>query len=618
MKRTRKAGSTGDDNNLENEFKRWYTENQGRSEDTVRNYVNALNNAPDLVEKLTGKKPASVFVIFEPNQFEDNYDILFRIKDWDGKPGKDLNDIKDKCLPETSDERISEIWRTKLKQNDPDTNERTNSGSLSAALGKYMDFLAFIWSRIPRNRIHFGAPGTGKSHQLKEAVEGKLDKDGKVIQDVEHNIGFFVDVDKDKKIGMRRYERVTFYPTYSYAQFVGCYKPVMEWSGTAVKERSVEKNPEILSEDELAARLKTVYKTAKNSDDENVVLSVLLFAETYVSSFNKKITASSVVKKSGIPKGAYSSWLNAGLRLAKEHLHRGENKGNEGNEHEDIAYKFIPGPFLRVLVKALNNPGNHYCLVIEEINRANAAAVFGDVFQLLDRDSKSGESEYDIAASEDVKKFLYEDKEGLTKAGKETLQRLAGEGRLKIPSNMYIWATMNSADQGVFPMDTAFKRRWEFEYVDIDKGSDGKPSGWEIAGPEDVNGKAYKWNEVRMFINALLSQHGVNEDKLLGPWFVKPENDTTVSDKQFKSKVLMYLWEDAGRMCRKELFGGSIRTYAALVDQWGDSNRETGSKRGIAIFEKDAKKDNLNDNLKQWYQQRTTKSENADKPVPMS
>ena len=255
---------------------------------------------------------------------------------------------------------------------------------------------------------------------------------------------------------------------------------------------------------------------------------------------------------------------------------------------------------------------------IEEINRANAAAVFGDVFQLLDRDSKSGESEYDIAASEDVKKFLYEDKEGLTKAGKETLQRLAGEGRLKIPSNMYIWATMNSADQGVFPMDTAFKRRWEFEYVDIDKGSDGKPSGWEIAGPEDVNGKAYKWNEVRMFINALLSQHGVNEDKLLGPWFVKPENDTTVSDKQFKSKVLMYLWEDAGRMCRKELFGGSIRTYAALVDQWGDSNRETGSKRGIAIFEKDAKKDNLNDNLKQWYQQRTTKSENADKPVPMS
>ena len=576
MKRTRKAGSTGDDNNLENEFKRWYTENQGLSENTVPNYVNALNKAPVLVEELTGKKPASVFVIFEPNQFEDNYDILFRIKDWDGKPGKDLNDIKDKCLPETSDERISEIWRTKLKQNDPDTNERTNSGSLSAALGKYMDFLAFIWSRIPRNRIHFGAPGTGKSHQLKEAVEGKLGEGGKVIQDVEHNIGFFVDVDKDKKIVERRYERVTFYPTYSYAQFVGCYKPVMKATAKLIDEQN------LVDGNELAEIFKNI------SAGTNKMVGMLVFPLEYYDSIDKIGGCDKVFDKI---KEIYheevgvndKNYCKFGFQAETER----RRKHSVDDSESTIAYKFVPGPFLRVLVKALNNPWNHYCLVVEEINRANAAAVFGDVFQLLDRDSKSGESEYDVAVSEDVKKFLYEDKEGLTKAGKETLQRLAGEGRLKIPSNMYIWATMNSADQGVVPMDTAFKRRWEFEYFEINQSEkeikdrkigtnlmiDGEPA-YDTA---KWNDNMRNWNNVRKFVNRLLSLFKVNEDKLMGPWFVQPESGDEISAEQFESKVLMYLWEDAARMCRQKMFPNSVTSYSELITEW--------RKRGVGIFD---------------------------------
>ena len=265
-----------------------------------------------------------------------------------------------------------------------------------------------------RNLIYFGAPGTGKSHELNK----------KVVED-------FGD----------RYERVTFYPTYSYAQFVGCYKPVM--------------------------------------------------------------------------------------------------KPADGGK-EEIAYEFVPGPFLRVLVDALKEPTHNHCLVIEEINRANAAAVFGDVFQLLDRDEK-GQSEYDIAATEDMRRHL--DK-ALSDTGKETLKKLAGEGNLKIPANMYIWATMNSADQGVFPMDTAFKRRWAFKYIGIDAGISGDCKKWTIEG------SGFLWNAVRTFL------------------IVKPENGSAVSLDQFRSKVLMYLWEDAARMCRRKLFGDSIKMYSDLVENW--------------------------------------------------
>ena len=310
--------------------------------------------------------------------------------------------------------------------------------------------------QLPRNLIYFGAPGTGKSHKLKENVE--------------RSENHFIDKDEDGRV---RYERVTFYPTYSYAQFVGCYKPVMK---------------------------------AKS----------------------------------------------------------------DGTSGEEIAYKFVPGPFLRILEKALNNPKNNYCLVIEEINRANAAAVFGDVFQLLDR-KDNGESEYEIAVSEDTKKFL-EDK-GIKKDS------------LRIPFNMYIWATMNSADQGVFPLDTAFKRRWEFEYVGINDGdgedkeekdSNGKPAPKEWT----IDGKGCNWNYTRKLINRLLLLRGVNEDKLMGPFFVKPDKgDSVVSENQFKSKVLMYIWEDAARMCRRQIFGNDIKTYPELTEKW-----ETG---GVDLFKQD-------------------------------
>ena len=338
----------------------------------------------------------------------------------------------------------------------------------------------------PRNRITFGAPGTGKSFSLNN--EACRHKNGQGS----YENGYFEDENREVPL---RYERVTFYPTYSYAQFVGTYKPVMK----------------------------------------------------------------PIIGKDGK-----------------------EKQDAKGNVKEDISYEFVPGPFLRMLVKALNEPEKNWCLIIEEINRANAAAVFGDVFQLLDRGS-DGDSEYAIAASEDIKKHLKRYLEG---KGKSALTELTGsrvdsdgDVNLKIPRNMYIWATMNSADQGVFPMDTAFKRRWEFEYVGINAGEE-KVNDWIVPSSEDdttgddkaykwINGKNNKWNNIRKFINRLLTISKVNEDKLMGPFFVKADAEKVVSAEQFESKVLMYLWEDAARMCRTKLFK-KVDTYSELIAKWKD------------------------------------------------
>ena len=340
------------------------------------------------------------------------------------------------------EEEIQRYLRDHLKVGDEPQNNTTHDEQIGEPdPAKAKEKNSSNSNPSPRNLIYFGAPGTGKSHELNHKMKEA-----------------FVD----------RYERVTFYPTYSYAQFVGCYKPVMQ-----------------------------PVKDVEGKDTEK----------------------------------------------------------------DEITYEFVPGPFLRVLEKAMNNPGQNHCLVIEEINRANAAAVFGDVFQLLDRD-ENGESEYDIAATEDMKRHL--DK-ALSDIGREQLKKLSGDGNLKIPANMFIWATMNSADQGVFPMDTAFKRRWEFKYIGIDVGVKDGCEKWTIGD------SGFLWNKVRKFLNDRLTNNGVNEDKLMGPWFVKPENGSVVSKDQFDSKVLMYLWEDAARMCRRKFFDDKIKTYPDLLKCWPDA-----------------------------------------------
>lgn len=260
-----------------------------------------------------------------------------------------------------------------------------------------------------------------------------------------------------------------------------------------------------------------------------------------------------------------------------------------------ITYKFVPGPFMRTLVAALEDASatthrKHY-LIIEELNRAKAAAVFGDMFQLLDRDD-TGRSEYSINASEDIRAYLAERFGGAATAYSE----------LAIPNNMYIFATMNSADQGVFPMDTAFKRRWNFKYigiddeefrVDIDPATGVKTATECQSGTFNLADGAVEWNVLRRAINAKLSNDRikVHEDKLMGPFFIKTQDSTGTciftpghEDEEFSTlfceKVIMYLFEDAAKTKHRELFEGcdadKLNRFSYVCAEF--------KARGLAIF----------------------------------
>ena len=301
-------------------------------------------------------------------------------------------------------------------------------------------------SNLKRNIIYFGAPGTGKSYNLNQ--------------------------DKEKlKVDENNYERVTFHPDYSYANFVGTYKPV--------------------------------------------------------------------------PKA------------------------------DSISYEYVPGPFMRSLVKSLKYPEKPFLLIIEEINRSNVAAVFGDVFQLLDRD-KNNESRYSIETTEDMRNYL-----------KSELNE--DYEKIKIPSNMFIWATMNSADQGVFPMDTAFKRRWDFKYFGINYNE-------ELIKhiKVNLNNQEISWNDLRKAINNELLSYRINEDKLLGPFFAYNEyiDDEEINEEEFKeifkNKIIMYLFEDAAKAKRNDLFAGARENNNVIYSRVCD----LFDAKGIEIF-----CDNIKDTL---------------------
>lgn len=174
-------------------------------------------------------------------------------------------------------------------------------------------------------------------------------------------------------------------------------------------------------------------------------------------------------------------------------------------------------------------------------------------------------------------------------------QLLEESEHLSLPPNLYIWATMNSADQGVFPMDTAFKRRWDFRYMGINESEDATPS--ELDGKKlnehtvEICGGRVVWNELRKAINVLLLDNGVNEDKLLGPFFLAPDmlSDEPYGDEgssrfmtAFKDKALLYLYEDAGKMKRRRIFQNEDATFAEIRDQF--------MNRGIEVFKKETDK----------------------------
>lgn len=201
-----------------------------------------------------------------------------------------------------------------------------------------------------------------------------------------------------------------------------------------------------------------------------------------------------------------------------------------------ITYEFVEQAFLQAYIDAWRNREEPEFLIIEEINRGNCAQIFGDLFQLLDR-GNDGYSEYAIRADKDLQKHLskaFEDVEiedyPNVKTGKELL----------LPGNLYIRATMNTSDQSLFPIDSAFKRRWDWKYVPIAKGND---NGIELNWMIDIDGNLYDWWTFVKTINKHVFDTTNSEDKQLGFFFCKAKNGI-ISAETFVCKVIFYLWND--------------------------------------------------------------------------
>jgi 5-methylcytosine-specific restriction protein B len=216
-----------------------------------------------------------------------------------------------------------------------------------------------------------------------------------------------------------------------------------------------------------------------------------------------------------------------------------------------IEYRFVPGPFIQTFVNAIKNDAEPFNLIIEELNRGNAGAIFGELIQLLDRDP-SGRSEYEISVPVELNIYLSRE------LGSDW------NGLLYIPSNMSIYATMNSADQGIMPLDSAFKRRWEFDFISIQFD----PADPIMNAPYlFIDGHGYSWREIAEAINRILIEHGFDEDRLIGPRFLtRGELADQASFKNALSKKLfIYLWDDVLRHGKRDLvFASTIKAFSLL------------------------------------------------------
>ena len=232
-------------------------------------------------------------------------------------------------------------------------------------------------------------------------------------------------------------------------------------------------------------------------------------------------------------------------------------------EGDKIAYKFVPQIFTKIYVDAWKNlvsadETKPFYLQIEEINRGNCAEIFGDLFQLLDRD-KDGFSKYEVTAEEELYKYL------LSADGFGGEHDGIKEGKLRFPSNLKIIATMNTSDQSLFPMDSAFKRRWDWIYVPID--TDCKFSDFTI---QLDNGKAFEWLSFLKIINEEIFEITKSQDKQIGNWFIDAQNSgKVISESTFVNKVIFYLWNDVFKDEENTIFksvDGKNLTYTSFFE----------------------------------------------------
>lgn len=300
-------------------------------------------------------------------------------------------------------------------------------------------------------QIIYGAPGTSKSHQVKNETKAWEEK-GRVV-------------------------RTTFHPDSDYSTFVGAYKP----------------------------------------------------------------TTNNVVR--------YDIYNNPVIR-----------DGEEVKE-QIITYEFIPQAFIQAYIDAWKNREEPEFLIIEEINRGNCAQIFGDLFQLLDRDD-NGFSEYTIKADKDLQKYL---SEAFSNTDIDDFPKVKSGEELLLPNNLFIRATMNTSDQSLFPIDSAFKRRWDWEYEPIKY----KNTDWVI----DIEGEKYYWTSFQKEVNQRILRNTNSEDKMLGDYFVNPK-DGIITEKMLLNKILFYLWNDVCKDGEGDIFKTSETDEVSFSELYGEDGRQ--------------------------------------------
>ena len=294
--------------------------------------------------------------------------------------------------------------------------------------------------------------------------------------------------------------RTTFHPDSDYASFVGTYKPITE---------------EVVLRD--------------------------CYGKKVIDEETEKVVKEERIAYKFIPQAFLEAYVEAWKKLGSKKSEKGVKSYNRIHP----ALLDTPDIFTK------NKASKKQYLIIEEINRGNCAQIFGDLFQLLDR-NEYGFSDYPIVADKDMQKYLEKEFEGWEITNKDKINQLYGEAnmvslimkgeRLVLPSNLYIWATMNTSDQSLFPIDSAFKRRWDWKYVPIREGRDKEtnaPLNWYI----NTGDKQYNWWSFISLVNNLIGSLTNSEDKKLGYFFCKAK-DGEIDADLFVSKVIFYLWND--------------------------------------------------------------------------
>lgn len=307
--------------------------------------------------------------------------------------------------------------------------------------------------------------------------------------------------------------RTTFHPDTDYASFVGCYKPMAEGHNANYRFKSLQ---------DLKAEANII-----NSSSSDKVSQIVAFVTKYANDLQYIVDTDPNIK-------SLQNLLNKNLSFASETYLAYVVDYVLKNQETRITYKFCPQVFTNAYIKAWEDTSKPVYLIIEEINRGNCAQIFGDLFQLLDRDKETGKSEYPIKADKDLVAHI----EKVLGAGHEGIKN----GELCLPPNLIIYATMNTSDQSLFPMDSAFKRRWDWEYVPINYSKDIDSGRFIIESDDDTK---YSWVEFLESVNDKIYDATNSEDKQMGNFFIKK----SIKANEFVNKVMFYLWNE---VCKEE------------------------------------------------------------------